>query len=41
VTTPAPLVFSRMAYQELEITFQALYEDTTDNKVGDFSDAIA
>lgn len=41
VSTPSPLIFSRMAYQEAEITFMALYDDVTANTVGDFSDAIA
>lgn len=38
--TPGPLVLSKMAYQEQEVTFKALYDDAVGNQVGDFSDAV-
>lgn len=37
--TPGVLAFSKMGYQEQEVTFQALYDSTT-TQVGDFSDAV-
>ena len=40
LTTPGPLVLSKMVYQEQEVTFQALYDDKVGNQVGDFSDAV-